>query len=74
MFSRERHDRLERLFLDLNELVSDRLCHKLGSAAVSQELLFKYFINLVRKLNGNLYVDVLFAHVYPLSVTRPQIL
>jgi len=51
----------------LKKLVSDSLRHKLGSAAVSQELLFKDLVYLVRKLNGNLDVDVLFRHVHPLA-------
>ena len=50
----------------MNKLVSNRLCHKLGSAAVSQKFLFKNLIYFVGKLNGNLDVNILFRHVYPL--------
>ena len=51
----------------MNQLVSNRLCHKLGSAAVSQKLFLKNLINLVCEFNGNLDVDVLFRHVCPLD-------
>jgi hypothetical protein len=51
----------------LNELVSNRLCDKLRSTTVSQKLLFKNLIYLVCEFNGNLDVDVVFSHVYPLD-------
>jgi hypothetical protein len=67
---KEKHLRTElkekRLLLDLNELVSDRLCYELGSAAVSQQLLFKNLVYLVCEFDRDLYVDILFGHVYPL--------
>jgi hypothetical protein len=50
----------------LNELVSNRLCDKLRSTTVSQKLLFKNLIYLVCEFNGNLDVNILFRHVYPL--------
>lgn len=49
----------------MNEFVSNRLCHELRSAAVSQKFLCENLVNFVRKLNGNFDVDVLFRHVYP---------
>ena len=50
----------------MNELVSNRLCDKLRSTTVSQKLLFKNLIYLVCEFNGNLDVNILFRHVYPL--------
>ena len=50
----------------MNELVSNSLRNELCSAAVSQKLLIKNLINLVCEFNGNLDVNVLFSHVYPL--------
>ena len=50
----------------MNELVSNRLCDKLRSTTVSQKLLFKNLIYLVCEFNGNLNVNILFRHVYPL--------
>jgi len=52
----------------LNELVSNRLCNELGSTAVSQELLFKNFIDFVSEFNGNLNVDVMFGHVHAFTL------
>jgi hypothetical protein len=50
----------------LNELVSNGFSYELGPAAVSQKFLFENLVNLVCKFNGNLDIDVLFGHVYPL--------
>ena len=50
----------------MNELVSNGFSYKLCSAAVSQKLLLENLVNFVCELNGNLDVDVLFRHVYPL--------
>jgi hypothetical protein len=51
----------------LNELVSNRLRYKLCSTAVTQKLLIKYLIDLVCEFNGNLDVDIVFGHGYPLD-------
>lgn len=55
----------------MNELVSNRLCDKLRSTTVSQKLLFKNLIYLVCEFNGNLNVNILFRHVYPLVGNSP---
>ena len=48
-------------FLHLNKLVSNCFRYKLGSAAVSQELLIENLINLVCLFHGNLDVNVVFG-------------